>query len=70
MKISLFVKNKFGFVDGSISRPEGNDLELLQSWNRNNNTVISWIFNPATKEISASLIYVESAHEMWTDLRD
>ena len=31
MKILLSVKNKFRFVDGSISRLEGNDLELIQS---------------------------------------
>ena len=32
--------------------------------------VILWILNSLTKEISTSLIYVESSHEMWTDLRD
>ena len=29
MKISLLVKNKLGFRDGSIKGPKCNDLELL-----------------------------------------
>ena len=43
MLISLSVKNKIGFVDGSISKPDGTDLDLLNSWMRNNNVVISWL---------------------------
>ena len=41
MLIALFVKNKLGFVDGSITKPSANDSALLQSWIRNNNVVIS-----------------------------
>ena len=32
MQISLSVKDKLGFIDGSIQKLEGNDLNLLQSW--------------------------------------
>ena len=32
--------------------------------------VISWILNSISKEISASIIYVYSAREIWIDLRD
>ncbi|XP_011650144.1 uncharacterized protein LOC105434731 [Cucumis sativus] len=42
MIIGLFIKNKLGFSDGSLSRP--ND-DSLPSWIRNNNIVISWILN-------------------------
>ncbi|KAK0596652.1 hypothetical protein LWI29_017766 [Acer saccharum] len=41
MLIGLSVKNKLGFVDGSITKPEGTNLDLLNSWTRNNNIVIS-----------------------------
>ena len=41
MTIALSVKNKLGFIDGSVSRPDGIDLNLLASWIRNNNIVIS-----------------------------
>ncbi|XP_022851410.1 uncharacterized protein LOC111373157 [Olea europaea var. sylvestris] len=69
MKIALSVKNKLGFINGSISRPAGND-DLLKSWMRNNNIVISWILNSVSKEISASIIYAESGQEIWNDLKE
>ena len=51
MKIALSVMNKLGFIDGLIPKPEGDDLNLLQSWIRNNNMVISWILNSVSKDI-------------------
>ena len=70
MMIALSVKNKLGFIDGSINKPRGTDLNLLNSWIRNNHMVISWILNSVSKEISASIIFVESAAEIWLDLKD
>ena len=70
MMIALSVKNKLGFIDGSISKPAGNDPNLLSSWIRNNNIVISWILNSISKDISASIIFSESAFEIWLDLKD
>ena len=70
MIIALLVKNKIGFIDGSIMKPEGNDLNLLNSWIRNNHMLISWILNSVSKEISTSIIFSESAHEIWIDLKD
>ena len=49
MTIALSVKNKLGFIDGTISRPV--DVDLLGPWVRNNNIVISWILNSVSKEI-------------------
>ena len=70
MLIALSVKNKLGFVDGSILEPQGTDNNLLNPWIRNNNIVISWILNSVSKEISASIIFAASAREIWLDLRD
>ena len=66
MLIALSVKNKLGFIDVSIAKPDGIDVLLLHSWIRNNNMVISWI----SKEISASIIFPESAAKIWLDLKD
>ena len=41
MLIAFSVKNKLGFMDGTIAKPDSNDGVLLQSWIRNNNMVIS-----------------------------
>lgn len=69
MMIALSVKNKLGFVDGSLSKPESCD-DQINSWIRNNNMVIAWILNAVSKEISASVIYSDSAHDIWVDLKE
>ena len=69
MTISLSVKNKLGFIDGSIPIPGGIDT-LLNSRIRNNNIIISWILNSVSKEILASVIFSQSAFEIWNDLKE
>ncbi|XP_068646331.1 uncharacterized protein [Aristolochia californica] len=54
MLIALFVKNKVGFVDGSIPELPSTDPNLLYSWTQNNNMVICWILNSVSKEISTN----------------
>lgn len=70
MLIALSVKNKLGFIDGSISKPDGTDPNLLISWTRNNNIVIQWLLNSVTKEISGSIMFSDCAFYIWNDLRD
>ena len=70
MTIALSVKNKLGFIDGSIPKPIGTNSSLISTWIRNNNMVISQILNSVSKEISASVIFTESAYEIWLDLKD
>ncbi|XP_062075879.1 uncharacterized protein LOC133780009 [Humulus lupulus] len=69
MKLSISVKNKIGFLDGSITKPSPTDTSLYIAWSRNNNIVISWILNSVSKEISASILYDDSASEIWKDLQ-
>ncbi|XP_072950413.1 uncharacterized protein [Typha angustifolia] len=69
MIIALSVKNKVCFIDGSITRPVGIDPSI-NSWIRNNNIVISWILNSVSKDISASVIFSDSAREIWIDLKE
>ncbi|KAJ1438236.1 Retrotransposon gag domain [Sesbania bispinosa] len=67
---AMLVKNKTGFIDGSIPKPDGSDPALLNAWTRNNNLFISWIYNSISKEIIASIMYSPLASEIWQDLRD
>ena len=70
MTIALFVKNKLGFIDGTIPHLDSTDMSLVGSWIHNNNIVISWILNSVSKEISASILFSNSAREIWIDLQD
>ncbi|KAL4592837.1 hypothetical protein LXL04_005843 [Taraxacum kok-saghyz] len=69
MRIALSVKNKLDFVEGSLPQPNQDD-QAFRSWSRNNNVVISWILNSVSKEISSSIIYLSTAAEMWTELKE
>lgn len=70
MRIALDIKNKLGFIDGSIQKPESEDPKLLRKWRRNNGIVLAWILNSVSKEIYASLLYGETAAEIWKDLEE
>ena len=70
MMIALSAKNKFEFVDGSIPKPSNTEPEKTKLWLRNNNIIISWILNAVSKDISASIIYLETASAMWKELRE
>lgn len=70
MTIALSVKNKLGFIDGSILKLADNDPDLLSSWIKNNSIVISWILNSVSKHISTSIIFSDSAADIWLDLKD
>ena len=69
MRMALIAKNKLNFVDGLIARLTEDDL-LFGAWNRCNKMVISWILNSVTREIADSLLYIETAIDIWNDLHD
>ncbi|XP_075636892.1 uncharacterized protein LOC142609160 [Castanea sativa] len=69
---SLMAKNKLGFIDGSltISSPFVNSPTAAQAWVRADNMVGTWIINSVSPKLQASIIYKDTALEIWTDLRD
>jgi hypothetical protein len=71
MTLALNSKNKLSFVNGSIKAPsEETDPEGYAAWSRCNDMVHSWIINTLNPEISDSVIYYSTAHEVWEDLHD
>jgi hypothetical protein len=69
MTMALSAKNKLGFIDGTLKKP-AIDAPEYGAWNRCNNMVLSWILNSVSQEISASIIYIESIHEMCDDIKE
>lgn len=67
--IALTVKNKIGFIDGSLPTPPATDPIQLNAWIRNSTMVFSWILNSVSKEIQSSVLYFSSAKEIWDELK-
>ena len=66
--MALRAKSKLGFVDGSLPIPKEKDD--IFNWERCNDLVESWIFNSVSPEIRPSILYAETAAQIWTDLKD
>ncbi|KAL5570414.1 hypothetical protein UlMin_026989 [Ulmus minor] len=69
MHLAFIAKNKFSFVDGTISKLDVDDLSY-RTWSRCNNIVISWIIHAVSKEIVESIMYIDKACDVWADLHE
>jgi hypothetical protein len=70
MVMALTAKNKLGFIDGSIKKPSDVAGSVYRAWIRCNTMVLSWILNSISKDIASSVIYIDSAEAVWTDLKE
>jgi len=66
---ALRSKNKLGFVDGGISKPQNLSPEV-HAWKRCNSMVIAWLYNIIDKTIHGSVAYAETAKQIWIDLEE
>lgn len=66
---ALSVKNKIGFINGKVKKPDASSTTLGQ-WERCDDMVTSWILNSLSKELTDSLQYVNDAKELWQELED
>ncbi|XP_031288054.1 uncharacterized protein LOC116146758 [Pistacia vera] len=69
MSNALLAKNKFGFVDGTLLRPEPDSADLA-IWIKNNSMIISWIFNSLDSSLHDSVVFFDTAREIWVDLEE
>ncbi|XP_019096461.1 PREDICTED: uncharacterized protein LOC109130846 [Camelina sativa] len=67
MQMSLNVRNKLGFIDGTISKPSS-DHRDYGSWSRCNDMVSTWLMNYVSKKIGQSLLFIPTAKEIWKDI--
>lgn len=65
IRMALSAKNKMGFVNGTILKPEGPEAA---KWERCNDMVLSWLLNSISPDIANSVIYADTAKEVWDDL--
>ncbi|XP_074323689.1 uncharacterized protein LOC141660599 [Apium graveolens] len=69
MLLVLSAKNKVGFVDGTIAMPDRDSIEY-KFWSRCNDLVISWIIFNLDATIAKSVLFLQTAKEIWSDLEE
>ncbi|CAL0325108.1 unnamed protein product [Lupinus luteus] len=66
---SLKSKNKLDFIDGSLPKPPFDDPDFI-FWDRCNTLVVSWLTQSIDPSIAQSILWMETALEIWKDLRE
>ena len=68
MRMALDAKSNLGFVDASITACMAiTPLEKI-AWSKNNSMISSWILNSVSPHITTSVIYRDTALEVWNAL--
>ena len=67
--LALTAKKKIDFVNGKIPMPEL-DSPLYEDWQSCNTMFLSWLINSMHIDVSSSIIYCETAREMWIELKN
>ncbi|XP_009591430.1 uncharacterized protein LOC107784397 [Nicotiana tabacum] len=69
MLTSLSAKNKLGLVTGKVPQPSPNS-PYYPYWERCNDMVKAWITNSLTREIAGSVMCLNTAREVWSDINE
>ncbi|KAL2944541.1 Retrovirus-related Pol polyprotein from transposon TNT 1-94 [Bienertia sinuspersici] len=67
MEIALASKRKLGFVTGIIVRDKSDPVKQ-EAWDTCNNMVISWILGNVSESIKKSVMFMNTAKDMWRSL--
>jgi len=67
--IALSAKHKVSFIDVSYEKPDARS-PLLPYWKRCNDMVLSWLLNSMNKTIRDSVLFCETAADMWKELEE
>ncbi|XP_075649707.1 uncharacterized protein LOC142620189 [Castanea sativa] len=70
MRMALDAKSNLGFVDGSIIASMAIMPLKKLAWSKNNSMISLWILNSVFPHITASVIYRDTALEVWNALRN
>ena len=67
VRMALNVRNKLGFIDGTIPKSPLNHRDS-GSWSRCNDMVVTWLMNSVSKKIGQSLLFMSTAESIWRNL--
>ncbi|XP_010495419.1 PREDICTED: uncharacterized protein LOC104772515 [Camelina sativa] len=69
VRTALRVKKKYGFVDGTISKPDEDEAEY-EDWLSAKSMVALWILNTIDPKVRRTLANKEDPKELWTEIKD
>ncbi|KAK2996506.1 hypothetical protein RJ639_024954 [Escallonia herrerae] len=69
IRTALRARKKFGFIDGTIKRPDENSSDL-EDWWTINSLLVSWIRNTIEPTLRSTISDVEVAQDLWTDIKE
>lgn len=68
LRMALSSRKKFGFIDGSIPKPEANS-STLEDWVANNHLLVGWIKLTIEPKLRSSISTREVARDLWEIIR-
>ena len=69
VKTSLRARRKWGFVDGTIKKPE-EESSMMEDWWTVQAMLVSWIWNTVESSLRTTMSYFETAKELWDDIKE
>nr|XP_021842790.1 uncharacterized protein LOC110782852 [Spinacia oleracea] len=67
--LAFAIKNKVGFIDGSLPRPSVGHADY-QAWERCNSMVVSYLLRSLSPTLAKSVVFLSTANEIWKDLEE
>ncbi|KAL1222697.1 hypothetical protein V5N11_004448 [Cardamine amara subsp. amara] len=68
IRLALMARKKFGFVDGTIPKPDENSADL-EDWRCNNALVVSWIKLTVESSLRTTLHSVDVSRDLWEHIQ-
>jgi hypothetical protein len=69
MQRALGAKNKLSFINGSLPVPDDDDFNK-NAWERCNHLVQSWLISSLSDPIAQTVIFHNTAFDVWQDLKE
>lgn len=69
MKTSLRARGKWGFIEGIVKKPDDASPEI-EDWWTVQSMLITWIMNTIEPSLRSTVLYFDTAKELWDDVRE
>ena len=69
LRTALRARKKFGFIDGTIGKPDDGSPDL-EDWWTNNSLLVSWIMNTIEPSLRSTMSHMEVAMDLWNDIQE